>query len=225
MTVYLILLPDGRREPYFEPAVDEVPVDGTDARGWFARVRTRFMATLHDLERRAHEARTAAPPRRWTGRLERRIVSWLASRIVEQRLLWHLRGQPLVRLHHPVGDAPEAAQQAMREELTRDRARHLRGAVLHGLVLLLSAPVAVIPGPNVLGYVFTFTAVGHALAFLGANHGLRGVEWVPVGDGVLDALAEALRPGAPAGARDAVASRLPLQRLALFLDRVVPPTA
>jgi hypothetical protein len=113
----------------------------------------------------------------------------------------------------------------MRVELTRDRARHLRGALLHGTLLLLSAPVAVIPGPNLLGYVFTFTAVGHALAGLGAHHGLRGVQWQPVSDAALTVLADALRTDAGSGARDEAVARLPLTRLSLFVDRVAPPTA
>lgn len=225
MTVYLVSLPDGRREPYFEPAVHQVLRAGVDTRGWMARARARFLATLHDLERRAHEARTSVVPRRWTGRLERRVVSWLASRIVEQRLLWYLRGETTVALHHASGDSGPEALQAVRDELARDRARHLRGAVLHGTLLLLSAPIAVIPGPNLLGYVFTFTAVGHALASLGAHHGLRRVVWHPVADEGLTALRDALRPGAAPGARDAALVRLPLTRLSLFLDRVVPPTA
>jgi len=225
VTVYLISLPDGRREPYFEPAVDQVMVAGPDARGWLARTRARFVATLHDLERRAHEARTSAPPRRWTGRLERRVVAWLASRIVEQRLLWYLRGESSVTLHHATHESAADAVQDMRGELTRDRARHLRGALIHGTLLLLSAPVAVIPGPNLLGYVFTFTAVGHALACLGAHHGLRGVEWHPVADAALTALAEALRADAGTDARDEAVACLPLTRLSLYLDRVAPPTA
>lgn len=225
MTVYLISLPDGRREPYFEPAVDQSLAADAETRGWLARLRSRFLATLHDLERRAHEARTAAAPRRWTGRLERQIVSWLASRIVEQRLLWHLRGEASVALHHAARDAGTDALQAMRDELTRDRARHLRGALLHGTLLLLSAPIAVIPGPNLLGYVFTFTAVGHALACLGAHHGLRGVKWQPVSDEALTALGDALRPDAAPGARAEALARLPLTRLSLFVDRVAPPTA
>jgi hypothetical protein len=225
VTVYLISLPDGRREPYFEPADDQVIVTGDDTRGWMARMRARFLATLLDLERRAHDARTAVTPRRWTGRLERRMVAWLASRIVEQRLLWYLRGEVTVALHHADRDSADEALQSMRGELTRDRARHLRGALLHGTLLLLSAPVAVIPGPNLLGYVFTFTAVGHALACLGAHHGLRGVEWQPVADAALTALAEALRADAGTDARDEAVARLPLTRLSLYLDRVAPPTA
>ena len=32
-------------------------------------------------------------------------------------------------------------------------------------------PVALVPGPNVLGYLFTFTVVGHFLAWRGAVQG------------------------------------------------------
>ena len=34
-----------------------------------------------------------------------------------------------------------------------------------------------VPGPNLLGYYFTFTTVGHLLAWRGAAHGLKAVTW------------------------------------------------
>ena len=40
--------------------------------------------------------------------------------------------------------------------------------------LIVSLPFVVVPGPNVFGYFFTFTVVGHFLAFRGARRGLNG---------------------------------------------------
>ncbi len=226
MNVYFIPLGGGRFEPYFEPeddaAVDDEPVDG----GFFSRIRARFNETLREAERHRHE-RVQQPPTSAAGRLKRLMLRWIAERVAEQRLLWNLRTVREAVLHVPDDEDPVAAEKAFRQTLQRDKDRHLRRCALHTLGLILTVPVAVIPGPNLLGYLFTFTAVGHLLSFLGARRGNRDVSWTVQPDAALSALGRALAAQPPERHRlvSEIAERLRLRRLTLFVERMTAPTA
>src|SRR5690606_5479265 len=98
---------------------------------------------------------------------------------------------------------------------------------LHFLGLLAAAPMALIPGPDLFGYLFTFTAVGHFLSYRGARRGNKDVGWTVQPDEALTAIGQAV--GRPAQERrrlvSEAAERLHLRRLALFVERMVAPTA
>ena len=68
----------------------------------------------------------------------------------------------------------------MRASMKRDADRHRNRLIPHTLALIVSAPVAIVPGPNVLGYLFTFTVVGHFLAWRGAVNALHQIAWTIV---------------------------------------------
>ena len=88
-------------------------------------------------------------------------------------------------------------------------------------------PVALVPGPNVLGYFFTFTVVGHFLAWRGARRGLSTVKWTIEPSAELTEIGHALALDSAARHQHFhdVAGRLRLPRLATFLERMVAPTA
>ena len=83
------------------------------------------------------------------------------------------------------------------------------------------------PGPNVLGYYFSFRIVGHLLAIRGARQGLKVVTWdLQPSDlladlGRLEHLPEAER----APRVHAIAQELGLPRLARFFERTAVETA
>jgi hypothetical protein len=52
--------------------------------------------------------------------------------------------------------APDA-DKIMRANLKWDADHHRNRLILHTLALLAAVPVALLPGPNVIGYLFTFT--------------------------------------------------------------------
>jgi hypothetical protein len=85
-----------------------------------------------------------------------------------------------------------------------------------------SAPVALLPGPNVLAYYFIFRSVGHFLSWRGASQGLSRITWTEAPSPELTRLRQALAldPAARAAAIDGVAGALGLERLRSFLDRV-----
>ena len=225
MDVYLV--PTGRDhfECYYE-APDDEEVEPTAGLGFFGRIRARFQAQLRDAERARHEA-PPADPKTLLDRLQRRSMRWIAERIAEQRLLWHLRKAHYATLFIPTDLAKVAAEQMMRLSFKRDAERHLRLLAVHSVLLLLSAPVAFVPGPNVLGYLFTFTVVGHFLAWRGARRGLAGVRWEIRRSDELADLRRAF--GLNAGARHReiheVADRLHMPRMATWVERMAAPTA
>src|SRR5262249_54074774 len=155
------------------------------------------------------------------GRMQNRSLRWIAERIAEQRLLWRLRTADAATLHTPDDLAGDRADAIMRKELTREADRHRNRLALHSVALLISIPVAVLPGPNVLGYLFMFTVTGHFLSWRGAVRGLHRISWTVVPDTVLGDLRRAFALSGEARHRVIldVAERLHLPKLARFVEQ------
>jgi hypothetical protein len=226
MNVYFVPLGNARFEPYFEPEDDAADVEVPEGAGFFARIRARFAETLREAERQRHE-RVHHRPTTAMGRVKRLIFRWIAERVAEQRLLWNLRTVDDAVLHVPDDTDLLAAEKQFRQILQRDGDRHLRRCGLHTLGLIVSVPVALVPGPNLFGYLFTFTAVGHLLSYLGARRGNRDVRWTIQPDAALTAVGQALQAPVPDRHRllHEAAERLRLRRLALFVERMTVPSA
>lgn len=226
MDVYLVPIASDRFETYYEAPDDDEPDEPADGLGVFGRLRVRFQAQLREAERSRHQA-APEEPRTFLGRVHRRTLRWIAERIVEQRLLWHLRKADAATLHVDATMNPQAAEGVMRAALKRDADRHLRLLALHSVGLIASAPVAFVPGPNVLGYLFTFTVVGHFLAWRGARHGLNAVRWQVAPSPALADLRRAFVLDADARHHliHDVAGRLHLPKLARFVERMAPTSA
>jgi hypothetical protein len=110
----------------------------------------------------------------------------------------------------------------IRRSLQRDYERHRRWLVVDTLGLIVSVPVTLVPGPNVLGFYFAFRVVGHWLSMRGAAQGLHRVSWSGRPCPPLTELRDVALLEPPA--RDArihdVAARLRLQHLTTFFERV-----
>jgi hypothetical protein len=224
MDVYLVPIGRDRFECYYEAADDDEPDEAGP--GFIARMRARFSQQLRDAERARHET-PREEPKTLMARLQRRMMRWIAERVAEQRLLWHLGRAKAATLHKPDHLDDAAATKLMRAWMQRDADRHLRLLAVHTVALLLSIPVALIPGPNVFGYLFTFTVVGHFLAWRGARRGLNGVAWTLAPNTDLSDLGQALALDTEARHRriHEVADRLRLPRLATFVERMAAPAA
>jgi Mitochondrial K+-H+ exchange-related len=226
VNVYLIPLGTDRFEPYFEHEdEDEAPAQGS-APGFFARMSARFSEMIREAERQRHERPHHQPPTT-LGRLQHRLMGWVAERVAEQRLLWRLRSVDEATLHIPDTMDPDGALQTFRTMLQKDNDRHLRLLIVHALGLVASAPFMVVPGPNLFGYFFTFTVVGHFLAFRGARRGLSGVRWTVVPNAGLTTLGRAMSAPGPERYRlvHEIGERLQLPRLARFVERMAVPPA
>ena len=224
MDVYFVPIGRDRFESYFEAADEES--EPSHEQGVFARWRARFRAIIRDAERERHEARHAdgsgilSRARRW-------VMRWVAERVAEQRLLWNLGGVDEATLHVPADLDKAEAERLMREAMRRDADRHRRLLAIHAVGLLLSVPFVVIPGPNIFGYFFTFSVIGHYMAWRGARRAVSRIKWTVVSSAELSDLRSAfgLDPAARHQRIHDVAERLRLQRLAHFVERMAAPSA
>jgi hypothetical protein len=111
--------------------------------------------------------------------------------------------------------------------MTRDRDRHFRWLLIDAVLMILSAALVIVPGPNVLGYYFAFRVVGHYLSMRGARQALDAVTWSARADEALADLRHLTRED-PIERRprvEAIAARLGLDDLRRFFDRVAVPGA
>ncbi len=219
LDVYLVPIGPDRWECYYEAIDRDEEVErGT---GFFAGLRYKFQQQLKEAEEARHQA-AIEEPKTFLGRMQKRSLAWIAERIAEQRLLWHLRRADAARLHVPAGLAPEDGERITRQILKRDADRHRNRLIPHTLLFILSGLVAVIPGPNVLAYLLTFTVVGHFLSWRGAVRGLHKVAWTVRPDPSLSELQRAFSLGADDRHRviKEVAQRMHLPKMARFVEQM-----
>jgi Mitochondrial K+-H+ exchange-related len=229
MEVFLIPVGADRYELYCE-VPDEDPSGAAldHDRGFFRGLVRKFRDTLNRIERdRRHHDPEEEAQLGWFERLKRRGFRFIAESIAEQRLLWHLRRQHAAVVVHPEDLAGDAALAIVRPALQADFEKHRRWFLIDGILVVLSALLILVPGPNVLGYYFAFRVVGHYFSMRGARQGLDRVAWTTRAS---DALSD-LRPlvGVDLAERrplvDAISARLQLNDLRRFFDRVAVPGA
>ena len=121
---------------------------------------------------------------------------------------------------------PEA-ETILRASMKRDADFHRIRLIPHTIALVAAGAIAFVPGPNVLGYLFTFTVVGHFLSWRGAVHALHGVAWTVVPNDELNRLHRAFSGGDADRHRVVleVAERLHMPKMALFVERMAAPSA
>jgi hypothetical protein len=191
--------------------------------GFFGRLRHRFGVMLRAAEERQHvRGDPNATRKSVAGRLQDRLLGWVAERIAEQRLLWNLRRRTTAVVSHPQDMTFEQVLTLVKRILQHDYERHRLWLVVDTLGLILSGPFALVPGPNVLAYYFAFRVVGHWFSMRGAAQGLHRVAWSGCPCPPLGELREvgALEPRARAARLQDIAVRLRLQHLSTFVDRV-----
>ena len=117
MDVYLVPVGPDRYECYYEAAEQDEADEPVEGRGFFARMRAKFNEQLKEAERARHQ-KAIEEPTTFLGRMQKRSLRWIAERIAEQRLLWHLRSVDAATLHASA-DLPTA-------EADSDHARQLQ---------------------------------------------------------------------------------------------------
>jgi hypothetical protein len=222
MKVFIVPVGAGRHQLYVELPRDEAVIDAEGASsGWFARKVRQFKQTLAEAEEeRLRRERGEPTVARGIGR---KIMAKIAEAVAEQRLLWSLRHQTRADLLHPDDLAAPDAQAFVKEEFTRDSARHRRWMLIDGLLTAITGPLFFfVPGPNIVSWYFTFRTIGHFLSWRGALRGLREIAWTPEASAPLSAIRAALALGqAERCARlDAISSELGLAHLTGFVERL-----
>ena len=154
-------------------------------------------------------------------------MGFVVERIAEQRLLWHLRKAGEVCARIPSDLSEEEADAIVRASLKKDVDHHLKWLWIDGLLLQLSAPLVVIPGPNVPGFYFTFQVVGHFLSWKGAKWGLALSPWTftPCEELSEVRAAFSMAPMQRQRRFHELAMRLRLEHLTTFLEDVAAPPA
>jgi hypothetical protein len=130
-------------------------------RGWFqARYRKFRSAWLHANSGALHWMRLA-----WEW-----LHSWTHPDEVMLSRLWSARR---VDLHHPAGHAGGEVFGIWTDYLKKQWWRHLAWLTVNGTIAPFSAVLAILPGPNLIGYWFAYRAVHHALVVWGIRRVLR----------------------------------------------------
>ena len=228
MEVFVIPIGRDRNELYCEPASD-APPDQPEGAGFFARLKYRLSALLHDAEQRQrHGAQEHDERKGFLARMQERMFAWAAERIAEQRLLWNLRGRTQVVIAYPQDMTFDQVEALVRRELRKDHDRHLRWTLIDGFLFLVTfvalGPLFVlIPGvANLPAVYFGFRTILHLFSMRGAAQGLHRIEWVGRPCPPLDELREVvtLEPAARDQRVHDIAARLHLQHLSTFFERV-----
>jgi hypothetical protein len=231
MDVYLIPTASAERYELYYEAPDEVHVDADASDGWLnsitfglaGRLAKTFDGMLVEAEewrRRRHEAR---PDRDgFLARTRRKVMSYIVERIAEQRLLWQLRKVDRVCARIPHDISEPAADGLIMSKLRQDVEHHRKWLWIDLVLLALSLPLVVIPGPNIPGFYFTFQVVSHYLSWTGAKRGLALAPWEFERCAELTELRAAMTMAAPQRQQcfREVAARLRLDHLPTFLDDV-----
>jgi hypothetical protein len=233
MDVYLVPVGPDRYQLYCESVFEGAPVMPAEGSGLWKRLSARFTTMLAAIERehdRIERSRAAARLRRrkgWPARLRMRTVRWLAEKVAEQRLLWHLRTEREACALYPVGLGDDRAMSVIRSNLSSDFGRHRWWLAINTLAGIGSLALMPLPGPNIIGFYFAFRIVGHFLSVRGARQGLDVVTWRLRESPPLAELGSSLRLP-PADRRHVVVQvsrQLGLRRLPRFFDRMTPNSA
>lgn len=197
--------------------------------GVVGRLRHRLFAMLRAAEERQHHRGDADDePDTWRGRMQERILAWMAERIAEQRLLWNLRSVTSAVVAHPPDMTFERVLTLVRRILQRDYERHRRWMVIDGIAFIVTFIVLgpfflLVPGvANLPALYFGFRVVGHWFSMRGASQGLHRVAWSGRPCAPLSELRDVatLEPRAREARVHDIAVRLRLQHLPSFVDRV-----
>jgi hypothetical protein len=225
MDVYLVPVGADRFECYYEAAEQDEQEEPVEGSGFFARMRARFNQQLKEAEEARHQ-KAIDEPTTLLGRMQKRSMRLIAERMAEQRLLWHLRKADTATLHTPRDLPADKAESIMRASMKRDADHHRNRMIPHTLILIASGLVAIVPGPNVLAYLFTFTAVGHFLAWRGAVQALHQTHWRVVPNDALTDMRQAFALDAAARHRRIreAAVRLHMPRMARFVEQMATST-
>jgi hypothetical protein len=154
--------------------------------------------------------------------MKARARAWIAEKVAEQRLLWHMRKQETCALVYPADATADAALVLMRDSLQRDYERHRRWFAWNSVGFVASGITFFVPGPNLLAYYFFFRLAGHYMSMKGARQGLDVVVWAPRASSELCELRvlAALPPADRVEQVRAIEQALGLEHLATFFNRV-----
>jgi hypothetical protein len=98
----------------------------------------------------------------------RRSWDWLHSLAhPDEAMLARLRSARRIDLHHPAAQSGTDVRAIWRDYLARQWRRHLFWMILNAVIAPFMVILAILPGPNLIGYWFAYRAVHHMLVLWG----------------------------------------------------------
>ena len=187
-----------------------------------ARLKSKFTQMLAAAERERRRDQASHLDDGWAARVKSRSMRWIAEAIAEQRLLWNLRKVDAVCLVYPNDVTQDAAIDVLRKQLARDFDKHRLWLAIDSVLMVASAALILVPGPNVAGYYFAFRTVGHYFSVRGARNGLNFVTWTYAASPPLAELRPlaVIDPAARLERVEQVAASLKLEHFATFFQRI-----
>ena len=167
MKVFLLRLDSEQSVFYYEDDPDAAgPSDREDhggLRGFVERVHQR----VHRSLRHPRSPLTKRLKRAW---------DWLERRMhPDEPLLAALRSAPAIHVHHGSSLSSDDARALWCSYLRRRRRRHLLWLIFDGVLAPLTGLLlAPLPGPNVVGYWFTYRVVRQVLILIGIRRAISG---------------------------------------------------
>lgn len=162
MKVFLLRVNDERAIFYGENREEERPLFDESAET--SGVRALLSRKYADMQRLLRESESGI------GLHMRRVWEWLHRRTApDEPLLRSLRGaeDAPIELLHPADLSGAQAAELWTEYLHRRRRRSTLWLIVNLLITPITLLLAPFPGPNIIGYWFTYRAICHALALLG----------------------------------------------------------
>jgi hypothetical protein len=104
----------------------------------------------------------------------RQVWDWLHTLTrPDEPMLARLRPARRIEIHHPSARGEDEVRAAWRDYLNRQWWRHLLWLSVNAVIAPVSALLAILPGPNLIGYWFLYRAVHHSLVIWGIGRVLR----------------------------------------------------
>jgi hypothetical protein len=126
------------------------------------------------IERWARQVKAAVlRTRHRAGPRTARLMDWLMRRPnPDEALLRGLRSASAVELVHPASMSPDRARRLWVNYLRHRRRQQLGAASWDILMVAITAPMLITPGPGVLAFWFLYRVLNHLLAMFGTFRGL-----------------------------------------------------
>ena len=163
MKIYLLSIDNRRHFFYADESEADSEEDGGSEHpptpaGLWGRLHERYRRLSLTWEH--SESRIA----RWT----RRTWDWLHSwSHPDESMLVRLRSARRIDLHHPASRPADQVRALWADYLNHRWWRHLLWMSLNTLIAPFAGLLAILPGPNVIGYWFAYRAIHHTLIVWG----------------------------------------------------------
>jgi hypothetical protein len=162
--IYLLLI--DQDEFFFYSDESEAapePQDGGEAAATAQSGLAGWLYTqLAKLKKGWHEAESGLA--HWLRRCWEWLHSWSHP---DEWMLSQLRSAKMIELHHPASRNDDDVLAIWREYVSRQRTRHVVWLAVNGVVAPFTVLLAILPGPNVIGYWFLYRAIHHLLVVWG----------------------------------------------------------